>query len=355
MPWVKGVRFGTLIWPGLPSQIVLAAFLSLLLPSLTCAQGTTGLPGGTGASAQYPLEGQVTAENEQSSLQGVRVTVINFRGLTRAASVTDTRGGFSFQLQQGQYTLNFTHPGFHEQNIQLELMQGGQRDLQVVMFRRRGREEAAPGTPVAVWALQIPARAQKEFNQGLVAMKQHQSDASIAHFEAAIHLYPRFATAYGALGSVYLTRGDAKAAEAAFGKALQIDENLLGASMGLGTLYAQQKRFVDAEKHLLQARLLRPNDWRIHFQLGEVYWYKGGWAQAEESLERAIELHSDYSRAHLYLMNSLVLQEKYADGLREMDLFLQKFPQDPFAEKVRHKRDQLKAEIEKNGVAAVKP
>jgi hypothetical protein len=69
-----------------------------------------------------------------------------------------------------------------------------------------------------------------------------------------------------------------------------------------------------------------------------------------ESLRRGVELHPEFARLHLLLMNVLALQEKYPEALAEMEKFLRMFPQDSFAPQVRQKRDLLKAQIEKTAI-----
>lgn len=329
--------------------LILGGALSLHGQGGASGSETTVNPGGRNL---YALEGRVLADGGRLPLQGVRVTVTSFKGASRASSSTNMRGAFAFNnLPIGQYTLTVSHPDYNEQSQQVELNYGGQRDLQIVMFRRRGASNAPPGPTVGVRALQIPERARKEYSQGLEALQKGQRQQSIAHFQAAIQLYPQFAAAYGALGSAQVIVGDKQAATAAFEKALEIDENLPGACLGLATLYAQERRYADAEKQLLRARMLKPDEWRVHYQLGELYWQMGDWAKAEVSLRRGSELHQEFPRLHLLLLNVLALQEKYPDALAEMERFLKLFPQDSFAPQVRQKRDLLQAQIEKTGVA----
>jgi uncharacterized protein HemY len=93
------------------------------------------------------------------------------------------------------------------------------------------------------------------------------------------------------------------------------------------------------------------DDWRVHFELGQLYWCKNDWAKAEESLRQARTQHENYPRTHLLLINSLALQEKYPATLAAMESYLHLFPQDDFAEQVRQKRDLLKSELEKETAA----
>ncbi len=66
-------------------------------------------------------------------------------------------------------------------------------------------------------------------------------------------------------------------------------------------------------------------NWRVHYQLGEIYWRMGDWAKAEENLRRAVELHGKFPRIHLLLINALAGQEKYAELLAAMETFLKLF------------------------------
>jgi tetratricopeptide (TPR) repeat protein len=335
-------------------RFLVALCFTLWVTPSAWAQGSTGSTINPGVSLQ-PIEGQVLAEGEQSPLQGVRVALTNFKGAGRSVAVTDHRGVFTFpNLPVGQYTLTFSHPNYKEQSQQVELFQGGQRDLQVFMLRSRGHENAHPDPAIGAWALQVPDRAQKLYSKGLEFLERGEGKQSIAHFHEATELYPRFAAAYAALGSAQLTLGDRKAAAGSFEKALHIDENLPGACLGLASIYALEQRYPEAEKQLLRAQMLKPEDWRVHYQLGEIYWRMGDWAKAEENLRRAVELHGKLPRIHLLLINALAGQEKYAELLAAMETFLKLFPDDRFAPQVAQKRDLLRAELAKQSTSKEK-
>jgi len=200
---------------------------------------------------------------------------------------------------------------------------------------------------VPVWALKIPREAQKAYSQGVRELRKREKRKSIRYFEAAIQLYPQYATAFSALGAAHLGMGETNEAATAFENALKIDENLPDACMGLGALYNAQQRHGDAEKLLLRARLLKPDDWRVHYELGETYRAAEDWAKAEESLRQARNLHEDLPRLHLLLINVLALQNKHNETLTAMENFLRLFPQNSFAQQVRQKRDLLKRHLQK--------
>lgn len=334
---------------------LLLAFVLFSLPVNAQDPGLPQRPGplqAPGGRVSVSIDGQVVAEQEGANLAGVHVTLTDFRGAIRGTYQTRAGGAFAFtNLPPGRYTLVFSHPDFVEHRQIVELVFASHQGLIITLFRNARAASSPSSATVPVWALQIPGKAQKEFNKGLEALERGDAKLSVDHLELAIQLYPRFATAYGALGTAYSNAGDSKAAAAAFEKALEIDENLFPAYLGLGTLCVTEQRYPDAEKHLARARTLKPDDWHVHFQLGELYWRTDEWAKAEENLRRAIELHGKLPRMHLLMINVLAGQEKFPEALAAMENFLKLFSEDRFAPQVRQKRDLLMAHIEKTAGA----
>src|SRR5262249_9134544 len=162
-------------------------------------------------------------------------------------------------LGPGRYTLTFSHPDFIEQKQTVDLIFVSQQGLVVSLVRNTSGTRPPTQLTVPAWALQIPPRAQEEFNKGTEALERGEAQIIITHLQAAVQIYPRFATAYGALGAAYADGADSKAATAAYEKALEIDDNLFTAYLGLGTLYITEQKYEDAEKHLLRARMLKPD------------------------------------------------------------------------------------------------
>ncbi len=336
-------------------------FLALLLFNLHLAAQDPGqpqppgLPAAPGRSPLFNIEGRVVAETEGASLSGVHVTLTDFRGSVRDTYETRTGGAFSFSnLTPGRYTLTFSHQDFVEQRQTVDIVFTPPQGLIVTLSRKSSDVSPSMQPTVPAWALQIPARAQKEYDKGLEALEHENAKLSAAHLQAAVQLYPRFASAYGALGTALANTGDSKAAAGAFEKALEIDEKLFIANLGLGNLYLAEKRYGEAEKYLARASMLKPDDWRVQYELGDVYWRTGDWPKAEERLRRAVELHGKLPRIHLLLINALAGQEKYAELLAAMETFLKLFPDDRFAPQVAQKRDLLRTELAKQSTSKEK-
>lgn len=95
----------------------------------------------------------------------------------------------------------------------------------------------------------------------------------------------------------------------------------------------------------MKAQQLHATEWRVNYELGRAYDGLDHMEQAEKSLRRAHEVHPEYGNVHLLLANALVLQNKYAEGLAEMEEFLKLAPNSSLAPQVQEKVKLLKAEL----------
>ncbi|MGH9793143.1 MAG: carboxypeptidase regulatory-like domain-containing protein [Candidatus Acidiferrales bacterium] len=323
-----------------------------MLALLVCSATASAQMPGT-VAARSMIEGRVTTAGNEP-LRGATVVLVDFNGADRRTVFTDHSGAFVFaNLRPGNYQIQAALAGFDSRSIRVD--HDGERDnsLRIVLRPRTGTPEALVTPVTAVWALRIPSVAQQQYDRGIQRMQQKRAKEARAHLAKAIALYPEYATAHAALGSLALAEKDNSGAEVAFSRALEIDANLIDARLGLATVAVSTKKWKQAREHLLKARSLQPDDWRILHQLGETAWQLGLWEEAEPNLRRATELHSDSPRTHLLLINVLALQEKLPETLAAMDAFLKLFAQSPFAAQVREKREKVNKQME--GSAQIPP
>lgn len=328
--------------------------LGFLLPAWSVASVAAAAPPDSpnGRAPSFSIEGQLVSGAHRQPVTNVPLTLIGVRGPV-GSQVTDRDGRFGFYgLREGSYTLEFALADGRRGSVGIEVFDGPVQDLQVNVDGY-GARPAAPADPILrVWAVRIPPKAEKQYRNALTSLGKSDPRSAIRQLRKAVNIYPQFASAHAALGTAFLLQHeDAQAAEA-FEKALQIDENLPDACFGLGSLYSQQKRFSEAEVLLLRVQMLRPDDWRVYYALGENYYRAGQSDKAEQSLRRAHELHGEFPRLHVLLINALVTQEKYAESLGEMDEFLRLFPNDRLAPSVRQKRAALRDHLRVESAAA---
>jgi len=348
---------GTRPWPCpfLWFSVRPALCLSFLLLTWNSPAASAGLPSGNpnGKAPSSSIEGRLVGGAHRQPLARVPLTLIGVRGPV-GSQMTDRDGRFGFYgLREGNYTLEFALVDGRRGTVGIEVFDGPVQDLQINVDEFGARPAAAPVDPILrLWALRIPAKAEKHYRDALTALGKNDLSRAIRQLRKAVEVYPKFAAAQAALGTAFLLQyEDAQAAEA-FKKALEIDENLPDACFGLGSLYGRQKRYAEAEALLLRVQMLKPDDWRVYYALGENYFRAGQNDKAEQSLRRAHELHAETPRLHVLLINSLVIQEKYAESLEEMEEYLRLFPNDRLAPKVRQKRDALQEHLRTVSAAA---
>jgi thioredoxin-like negative regulator of GroEL len=335
---------GTRPWPRPVVRLARSAFsLSFLLfawHASTAAGNPVDNPDTRPQS--YSIAGRLVSGPQRQPVAQVTLTLVGVRGPV-GSQITDGDGRFQFHgLREGNYSLEIALADGRRVTLGVDVFDGPVQDLQINVDELAPRPPAPADPVLRVWALRVPAKAEKQYREGLAALAKDDLGRAIRHLKKAVDLYPEFAAAHAALGSAFLLQHEDAQAAAAFERALAIDENLPDACFGLGSLYNLQKRFAEAETLLLRAQMLRPDDWRIYYALGENYFRAGHSEKAEQSLRRAHGLHAETPRLHVLLINALVTQEKWADSLQEMEEFLRLFPDDRLAPDVRLKRDALR-------------
>lgn len=291
------------------------------------------------------IDGRVVRRSDGSNVSGARVMLTDNRGSIRGVIYTRDGGSFQFlQINPGRYILTVWHQEYGEYSETIDLILSSVTGMLVMLSKEPLPPESLQSS-VPAWALAIPESAQAEFNRGLDALERSDFRRTIRHMQKTVDIYPQFAAAFAALGTAYQNLKQTEASRKAFDRALEIDDTLHAAWLGLGTLHAVGRRFEDAERCLLRARALRPDDWQAWYQLGELYWERKDAAHTEENARRALQLHGSMPRIHILLINALVVQEKYPESLAAMETFLAQFPKNSLAPEVARKHDLLRSEL----------
>lgn len=124
--------------------------------------------------------------------------------------------------------------------------------------------------------------------------------AAAAYLKAA-ELYPSGPTIYLEMARLEAAHGDKAAAKDRVNKALEYKSNYTDAVLFLSQLESDAGNLDAAIKKGEEATTLSPRDVGVHFQLGLLYYKKGTYKAAAESLERAVFLVPSYSNARYFL------------------------------------------------------
>lgn len=126
---------------------------------------------------------------------------------------------------------------------------------------------SSPSTPSGNARVQVTPKAQAEFKQALLALKNGRNDDAERLLIDLTRQYPKLA----------------------------------GPFTNLGLLYTKEDKLAKAEQALRQATIARPDDAVAYNQLGVVYRKLGRFKQAQQAYEQALKLNPNYADAHLNL------------------------------------------------------
>jgi len=317
------------------------------------AQGTDPLPMerraaimGTG-QRRFFIQGRVFNGATNEPVNQATVTLTRLGGAPLQNTITDSMGNFYFpDLTPGTYEVDVRAQGYRDTRESVLLTVGANSSLFINLQPKL--EEAKPVViePLSAEEQQAPQEAKDSYKKGVEAYRERRLEESRAHFEAAIGLYPRFASAQSGLGIVLLQLGDVPGAQAAFEAAIDINPNFAPPRVYLGALHNALHRYPEAVEHLRAGVLLRPSSWMAHFELSRSLWALGDLDGAEKHALRAHELQKRVPQVHLMLANVYVARNNPAAALREMDEVLALSPEGPMAELVRQRRAELAARLD---------
>jgi tetratricopeptide (TPR) repeat protein len=179
------------------------------------------------------------------------------------------------------------------------------------------------------------------------AAKQSASNA-----EAAIRSE---AEAWFEKGS-HLEQNDGAVAEviAAYRHAMELDPKLGGAALNLGTVYYNQRQWVEAEQCYRRALEANPSYALAHFNLGNLLDETGRPGDAIEHYKQALEADPSYADAHYNLALLFQAQREPLSALRHWRIYLKLEPAGYWAGVARRELTRLRQETVLTGSARVK-
>lgn len=95
--------------------------------------------------------------------------------------------------------------------------------------------------------------------------------------------------------------GDLKNAQSLLLDLINQQPNIANAHVNLGIIFIKNKSFDEAENSLNRALQINPKNIYALNQLGFLYRRQGHFSKAKESYKKAIDINSDYANAHLNL------------------------------------------------------
>jgi len=179
----------------------------------------------------------------------ITVTVFDGWGVVEQA-LTVKQGMVEFFIPPGVHRLSIAGPEIEQyyDEFNLDLEPARMRTIQVEPKRKLTTKQHAEGTVASV-RLNIPKKAEKEFERAQNAWKKKKWSDAKTHLQNAISIYPQYDAAYAALGAVELQMGEREDGRRDLQKAIQLNRNNTPACRRLAELSSpkiitsQQNRF----------------------------------------------------------------------------------------------------------------
>ena len=310
----------------------LAVFLFVV--SSVCAQRERDTY--TGNSLTFEVSGEVRLAGSGEAAHGVPVRLERFSGGIVDQIVTDSRGRFRFpSLQRGYYKISINAPGFKpaQQDVDLQVVF---RTFLVFELIDDSMKNAS-GLPLLTDVIdaRVPAAARQDYDNGRAALQKQNYKEGIAYLEKAALGYSNFFEAQLLLGMAFIDVKEWEKAEKALLRAGEIRPQNATAMIYLGEVYWREKRNADAEQMLRDGLKLDQKSWHGHYTLGRLYWDMGEVVKAGGPIGMTLQLKPELAEAHLLAGNILLRVNQRERALVEYREYLRLAPKGEFVGQVQ--------------------
>jgi Flp pilus assembly protein TadD len=291
------------------------------------------------------------------NVDSIRVSLMDDNYQTIKTVFTDTTGRYRFPpIRSGTYIVRVQPVGQPyeeaEERVELQPVPGGSGTavepvpVDLVLKLKKGATETRINA--VVFAQNIPETARAEYKRGAERLKD-SPDEAIASLKRAVELFPDYYLALELLGTEYVKRGEYEAALPVLTHALEVNSAAPKSLYALGVAYLKLKRSAEAIPWLVKAAEKDGGNANVHMMLGLAYGYNNALKEAEAALKKAYEMGgSQAAETHLYLAGIYNKQEKYADAVKELEIYLKEADEktvdkDKIKEMIRKLKEKQKA------------
>jgi tetratricopeptide (TPR) repeat protein len=202
---------------------------------------------------------------------------------------------------------------------------------------------AEAGT-VSARSLQVPDRAQREYEQALRDIARRDFDGALACLQRSVQIAPGFATAWNQLGTMAYQTQHYREAENYFRKGLDADPNAYEPLVNLGGVLLNLDNLDGALKYNSEAVRRRPEDALAQSQLGMTYALLNQLDAAEKHLLLSIRLDPDhFSRPQLTLAEVYIRKNEPGRAADLIEAFLRSHANVPSAAKMEQSLAELRS------------
>ncbi|HWE52859.1 MAG TPA: tetratricopeptide repeat protein [Bryobacteraceae bacterium] len=206
------------------------------------------------------------------------------------------------------------------------------------------RMENVEGLTVSATSFAAPPAAKKAYIKGLKAAQKSNFPAAAKNLENAVRIYPRYANAWLDLARVRMQMNLREQARDAYLKALEADDKLVQAQIGLGLIAANRNQWADAAKYLDSALRLDPVDYVNIWLADAIANYNAGHIDvAQKSVNETLKQDSRhrYPGANRLLGLILATRKDYTGAVSQLRAYMALEPAGPDIATVKTQLEQL--------------
>ena len=219
--------------------------------------------------------------------------------------------------------------------------------VNVTLAAEAGSDVGGKAT-VSVAQYKVPGKARKEFDKAQKAMGERRLEDAEARLTKALELHPKYSDALTLRAILKMDRDEAQSASEDLDRALEYDPANARAYLVYGANLNKQSKFDLAIQSLERGIALDPSAWQGYFEMGKSHVGKANYKQSLKFLEKAQALVDfDYAPIHLVKGHALLSLKDYEAAMGELELFLNKSPQDPRSDNARKTLEQVKAFVQR--------
>ena len=248
--------------------------------------------------------------------------------------------------------------GFRANSIDLANLtpSGSSIDVGAIVVERATKIK---GMTLSATPYKAPSNARKAYEKGLEAKRNGKFAEAHKHFEQALEIYPRYASAWFQLGTVFEKLSQNDSARAAYLRATTIDTRFLPPYLSLAEMAYDAGNWTEVLQftgHIIDLDLLNHGDVAGYVldldeaNPAEAYFYNAvanyklnRVEEAEKSALKAehVDLRPDFPQLHLLLADIFAGKKNYAVAISELQAYLELAPHAKDREQVREQLAQL--------------
>ena len=271
-----------------------------------------------------------------------------------AMDQTSSSGNVEFnEVDPGQYNIRVSGDGIEPSESGMFTLEDTRTFMSVrVVVKPSDEDQGAEmrgGASISVVDLNVPKKAQKEFEHGENELSQENWEKAIEHLNKAIQIYPQYSLAYNDLGICYGHLKQYDKERDAFIRAINANQRCVPALVNLAHMDMQNNRLAEATGLLEKATSTEPESVQTLSLTAQLDFMQGRYEQAIMTAHKVHGLpHQHFAIVHYVAASAYQKQGHTPEAIGELQLFLQEEPQGPRADAVRKVMGEMQSSLKQS-------